>query len=113
MPDITDPALQTVKPQTELSFAQISECAREAQIAFCLDKYPSYDIALARKVEAAIAAQAQAAIDAREQERATLMRFYGVESLDALVAAQAQHIEKLQSKLKSAPSFAPQRVREG
>lgn len=42
-----------------------------------------------------------------------LMSFYGVDSADALIAAQAEHIEKLQSKLQPAPSFAPQRVREG
>jgi hypothetical protein len=47
------------------------------------------------------------------QPAADLMRFYGVDSTDALISAQAQHIEKLQSKLQPAPSFAPQRVREG
>lgn len=46
-------------------------------------------------------------------EVAQLMRFYAVDSIDALIAAQAEHIEKLQSKLPQAPSFAPQRVREG
>lgn len=44
---------------------------------------------------------------------ADLMRFYSVDTLDALIAAQAHHIEKLQSKLQPAPSLAPQRVREG
>jgi hypothetical protein len=44
---------------------------------------------------------------------ADLMRFYAVDSIDALIAAQVGHIEKLQSKLQPAPSFAPQRVREG
>lgn len=47
------------------------------------------------------------------QPVADLMRFYGVDSTDALISAQAQHVEKLQSKLQPAPSFAPQRVREG
>lgn len=50
---------------------------------------------------------------ARESDEARLMRFYGVDSLSALVAAQHYHIEKLQAKLPQAPSFAPQRVREG
>jgi len=44
---------------------------------------------------------------------ADLMRFYKVDSADALIAAQADHIEKLQSKLQPAPSLAPQRIREG
>ena len=42
-----------------------------------------------------------------------LLQFYGV-TIDAeLIAAQAAHIEKLQTKLTKTPSFAPQRVREG
>ena len=46
-------------------------------------------------------------------EVVALMRFYSVDSADALIAAQGRHIEKLQSKLQPAPSLAPQRVREG
>lgn len=41
----------------ELTPARIAELAREAQIAFCLDKYPSFEVALVRKVEAALATQ--------------------------------------------------------
>jgi hypothetical protein len=57
--------------------------------------------------------RAPVAVATSDAERAALMRFYGVTSADALIAAQADHIEKLQSKLQPAPSFAPQRVREG
>jgi len=42
-----------------------------------------------------------------------LMKFYRVDSLAALVEAQASHVEKLQARLPPAPSFAPVRVREG
>lgn len=42
-----------------------------------------------------------------------LMNFYAVDTLEALVEAQARHIEKLQAKLPPTPSLAPQRVREG
>jgi hypothetical protein len=42
-----------------------------------------------------------------------LMKFYGVDTLAALVDAQAYHVEKLQAKLPPTPSLAPQRVREG
>lgn len=41
----------------ELTPARIAELARDAQIAFCLDKYPSFEVALVRKVEAALATQ--------------------------------------------------------
>jgi len=44
---------------------------------------------------------------------ADLMRFYNVDTPEALIAAQADHIAGLQSKLQPAPSLAPQRVREG
>lgn len=43
---------------------------------------------------------------------AQLLKFYGVTTAVDLIAAQARHIEKLQSKLPQSPSFAPQRVRE-
>lgn len=43
----------------------------------------------------------------------SLLKFYGVTTAEALIAAQARHIEKLQAKLPPSPSFAPQRVREG
>lgn len=42
-----------------------------------------------------------------------LLKFYGVTTDAELIAAQAAHIERLQAKLPQAPSFAPQRVREG
>lgn len=42
-----------------------------------------------------------------------LFKFYGVTNDAELIAAQAAHIERLQAKLPQAPSFAPQRVREG
>jgi hypothetical protein len=41
------------------------------------------------------------------------VKFYGVETLPALVEAQARHIEKLQARLPPGPSFAPQQVRKG
>jgi len=42
-----------------------------------------------------------------------LHKFYGVESDAALIAAQQRHIEKLQARMPSTPSLAPQRPREG
>lgn len=42
-----------------------------------------------------------------------LLKFYGVTTNAEMIAAQAAHIERLQAKLPQAPSFAPQRVREG
>jgi len=35
-----------------LTRSQINEASREAQVAFCLDKQPTYEVALARAVEA-------------------------------------------------------------
>lgn len=40
----------------ELTIPRIAELVREAQIAFCLDKYPSFEVALARKIEATLSA---------------------------------------------------------
>lgn len=34
-----------------LTRKQINECSRDAQIAFCLDKQPTYEVALTREVE--------------------------------------------------------------
>ena len=42
-----------------------------------------------------------------------LHKFYGVITDGELIAAQAHHVEKLQSKLNAAPSFAFQRPRGG
>lgn len=56
---------------------------------------------------------AAAGVDSVDGAHAQLMKFYAVTTLDALVEAQAHHIEKLQAKLPPTPSFAPQRVREG
>jgi hypothetical protein len=39
-----------------LTEQQISDIAREAQIAFCLDKYKSFEVAFARKLESALLA---------------------------------------------------------
>lgn len=52
-------------------------------------------------------------IEAGQQEPVAdqLMKFYGVETLEALVERQAHHIEKLQAKLPITPSLAPQKVR--
>lgn len=51
---------------------------------------------------------------ALSESHAQLAKFYGVDSLAALVDMQAHHIEKLQAKLPQSPNvFAPQRVREG
>lgn len=56
----------------------------------------------------------ECAASSPEPEHAQLMKFYGVDSLSALVAAQERHVERLQAKLPQAPNvFAPQRVREG
>lgn len=43
----------------------------------------------------------------------TLMRFYGVTSIDELIDAQAKHIEKLQQKLPRPRDASPMKVREG
>lgn len=54
-----------------------------------------------------------------ERRRATsdahtkLMKFYAVETTDALISAMEQHIEKLQSKLPQYRDPINQRVREG
>jgi hypothetical protein len=48
-------------------------------------------------------------MDAKEIEQ--LMRFYAVDTLEALVEAQASHVEKLQAKLPKADSGVPQRQR--
>lgn len=42
-----------------------------------------------------------------------LMKFYGVESVEALVSAQARHIEKLQAKLPPLRDEHPRTPREG
>ena len=34
-----------------LTRKQINECSRDAQIAFCMDKHPTYEVALTREVE--------------------------------------------------------------
>jgi hypothetical protein len=60
------------------------------------------------ELEAHIAAAPQAAPADMQ-----LLKFYGVATAAELIAAQAKHIEKLQSKLPQNPSFAPQQVREG
>lgn len=41
--------------QVPLTLAKISDLARDAQIAFCLDKHPSFEVAFARAIEAALA----------------------------------------------------------
>jgi hypothetical protein len=41
---------------TWLTTAQLNDLARDAQIAFCLGKYTSFEVAFARKVEAAVRA---------------------------------------------------------
>lgn len=46
-------------------------------------------------------------------EHETLMKFYGVSNLSALVEAQAHHVEKLQAKLPRNDQPAFSRVREG
>jgi len=48
-----------------------------------------------------------------KEEIDQLMKFYAVDTLEALVEAQARHVEKLQAKLPQTGTFAPQRVREG
>ena len=42
-----------------------------------------------------------------------LLKFYAVDTLEALVEAQARHIEKLQAKLPPLRDEQPGRVREG
>ena len=47
------PELPAVEKREPLTLHQISDAAREAQIAFCLDKYTSFEVALARAIERA------------------------------------------------------------
>lgn len=47
------------------------------------------------------------------QTHQQLMKFYGVESFEALVDKQSDHIERLQTKLPQTPSLGPQQVRKG
>jgi hypothetical protein len=64
-------------------------------------------------LRAALAAVPAAAQEPSDEQR-QLMKFYGVDSLAALVDKQAHHIERLQAMLPPTPNvFAPQRVREG
>lgn len=44
---------------------------------------------------------------------AHLIKFYGATNLHDLIRTQAGQIERLQAKMPAAPSFAPQRAREG
>ena len=48
-----------------------------------------------------------------ESKHADAMRFYGVDSLDALIEAQSEHVERLQEKLPRDNQPAFTRVREG
>lgn len=54
-----------------------------------------------------------APVAAPGESHAQLMKFYSVESVDALITAQADHIEKLQARLPRNTAFTVQRVREG
>lgn len=74
--------------------------ARDARIA-------ELEAELAAEPRATDAPTAVAAADPQ------LLKFYGAASDAELIAAQAAHIKRLQAKLPPAPSFAPQRVREG
>ena len=47
------PPAPAVGKRESLTLHQISDAAREAQIAFCLDKYTSFEVALARAIERA------------------------------------------------------------
>jgi hypothetical protein len=46
-----------------------------------------------------------------EREIAQLKRFYSVETLQALVLAQAKHVERLQAKLPPTPDTQPRKSR--
>ena len=37
--------------RTPLTRKEINECSRDAQIAFCIDKHPTYEVAMVREVE--------------------------------------------------------------
>lgn len=49
----------------------------------------------------------------RDDEQYQLAKFYAVHSKDALIDAQAKHIEKLQAALPPRRDTQPGRVREG
>lgn len=51
--------------------------------------------------------------DPRAETIDRLMRFYDVTTLEALVLAQDQHIERLQAKLPPLRDEQPRPVREG
>jgi len=50
---------------------------------------------------------------AMDESQLQLARFYGADTKDALIEAQAKHIEKLQAKLPALRDEQPGRVREG
>ncbi len=50
---------------------------------------------------------ADRAATAPEPQNEQLMKFYGVSTTQALIDAQAHHIERLQAKLPATPSLAP------
>lgn len=73
----------------------------------------SYRLAMLA-IQAGTSSQAARASSAAAQpDIAHLLKFYGASDLVELIRTQAGQIERLQSKLPAAPSFAPQRVREG
>ena len=55
---------------TPLSRSEINKLSGEAQVAFCLDKQPTYEVALARAIEAAATAPLLARIAKLEAELA-------------------------------------------
>lgn len=48
-----------------------------------------------------------------DENAAKLMQFYSVDTVSELIAAQARHVESLQSKLPPLRDTQPVRVREG
>lgn len=46
-------------------------------------------------------------------EQKQLAKFYGVNTKNELIAAQARHVERLQSKLPPIKDEQPRKVREG
>lgn len=88
---------------------------REQVVAMWNRRAPDARDARIAELEAELAAEPRAtdaptAVAAADPQ---LLKFYGAASDAELIAAQAAHIKRLQAKLPPAPSFAPQRVREG
>lgn len=75
-----------------LTFAQLDKLARDAQIAFCLDKHSSFEVAFARAIEAARDAQWSERLAAAVKDAEAMRK--------ALVHIEALTVSALRTKSK-------------